>query len=169
MILRKRIPDSERPFKIPGGYAFLVLICVVPMIIAFISYFINGTDFFIGGMIGIISGPVMYFIWKKMYGGLAKKDAVSFPLNTKTGLAIGDMKRMAVTFFGIGGIGFLGLAWLPWYEGDWGPEYYLEEYGTGLFSSFEGMLTAIQYASVICIIVGIISAIIAMKVEPKNK
>jgi len=168
LILRKRIPDSERPFKIPGGYGFLLVICIVPTIIAFISYFINGTDFFIGGMLGIISGPVMYIIWKKMYGGLAKKDAKAFPVNPKTGLALGDMKRMAYTFLGLGGIGFLGLAWLPWYEGDWGPEYYLEEYGTGLFSNFEGMLTAIQYAAIGCILVGIFCAIAAVKVEPKK-
>ncbi len=168
MILRKKIPDSERPFKIPGGYAFLVVLCVVPMLIAFISYFINGTDFFIGGMIGIISGPVMYFIWKKMYGGLAKKDAKSFPVNPKTGLAVGDTKRMAAIFVGLSGIGFLGLTWLPWYEGDWGPEYYLEEYGSGLFSNFEGMLTAIQYASIACLIIGIVAAIISVKVEPKK-
>jgi amino acid transporter len=168
LILRKRIPDSERPFKIPGGYGFLVLLCVVPSMIAFISYFINGTDFFIGGMLGIISGPVMYIIWKKMYGGLAKKDPVRYPVNPKTGLAVGDMKKMAATFLGLGGIGFLGYVWLPWYEGDWGPEYYLEEYGSGLFSNFEGMITGILYAAIFSVVIGLICAIVAAKVEPKK-
>ena len=168
LILRKRIPDSERPFKIPGGYGFLVLLCVVPSMIAFISYFINGTDFFIGGMLGIISGPVMYIIWKKMYGGLAKKDPVRFPVNPKTGLAIGDMKKMAATFLGLGAIGFLGYVWLPWYEGDWGPEYYMEEYGSGLFSNFEGMISAILYAAIFSVAVGLICAVVAAKVEPKK-
>ncbi len=168
LILRKKIPDNERPFKIPGGYGFLVVLCVVPISIAFISYFINGTDFFIGGMIGIISGPIMYVIWKKMYGGLAKKDPISYPINKKTGLAIGDMKKIAATFIGLGAIGILGRIFLPWYEGDWGVEYYLEEYGSGLFSNFDGMINAIQIATVISFIIGIVCAIVAVKVEPKK-
>lgn len=168
LILRKRIPDSQRPFKIPGGYSFLLILCIVPCTIAFASYFINGTDFFIGGMLGIISGPVAYVIWKRRYGGLAKKDAAAFPINVKTGLAIGDMKKMAATFLGLGGIGLLGMVWLPWYEGDWGPEYYLEEYGSGLFSSFDGMIMAIQYAAIICLAIGLVCAGIAAKVEPKK-
>ncbi len=64
MILRKRIPEEEYKFKIPGGYPFLVLLCVVPIIIGVVSFFINGTDFFIGGLIGIVTGPIMYVIWK---------------------------------------------------------------------------------------------------------
>jgi len=168
LILRKKIPDSQRPFKIPGGYGFLLVLCIVPMFIAFISYFINGTDFFIGGMIGIMSGPVMYVIWKKKYGGLAKKDPVAFPINKKTGMALGDMKKMAQTFLGLGVIGFLGAVWLPWYEGDWGPEYYLEEYGGGLFGNFEGMITGIQIAAVICVLIGLACAVAAAKLEPKK-
>lgn len=169
LILRKRIPDSERPFKIPGGYGFLLVICIVPMFIAFASYFINGTDFFIGGMMGIISGPVMYIIWRKMYGGLSKKDPISFPNNEKTGLAMGDMKRIAVTFIGLGFIGILGSVWLPWYEGDWGPEYYAEEYGGGLFGNFDGMINAIFIATIVSFVIGIICAFIAAKVEPKKE
>ncbi len=168
MILRKRIPDEERKFKIPGGYGFLTLICIVPCIIAFCSFFINGTEFFMGGMFGIVTGPILYVIWKKMYGGLAKKDPVKYPVNPKTGLAIGDTKRISSIFFGLAVIGGLALLWLPWFEGDWGPEYYLEEYETGLFSSFDGMLNVIQAASVIFVIVGIVCAVIAAKVEPKK-
>lgn len=168
LILRKRIPAEERPFTIPGGYGILVIICVMPMFIAFASYFINGTDYFIGGMLGIISGPILYIIWRKMYGGLSKKDPVAFPKNEKTGLAVGDMKRIAATFIGLGFIGVLGRVWLPWYEGDWGPEYYAEEYGSGLFGNFDGMMTAILVATIISFIVGIICAIVAVKVEPKK-
>ncbi len=168
MILRKRIPDEERKFKIPGGYGFLTVICIVPCIIAFCSFFINGTEFFMGGMFGIITGPILYIIWKKMYGGLAKKDPVKYPVNPKTGLAIGDTKRISSIFFGLAAVGGLALLWLPWFEGDWGPEYYLEEYETGLFSSFEGMLNVIQIAAIVFLIVGVVSAIVAVKVEPKK-
>ncbi|MCO7120876.1 APC family permease [Ihubacter massiliensis] len=64
MILRKRIPKEEYVFRIPGGYGFLCLICIVPIFIAIALFFLNGTDYFIGGMIGIVSGPVLYVIWK---------------------------------------------------------------------------------------------------------
>ena len=122
--LRKQIPDEEYKFKIPGGYGFLTLICVVPMIIALFVYYVNGLDFFMGGMIGVVSGPVLYVIWKKMYGGLAKKDAERFPINPKTGLGIGDMKRIAGVFLIFTIIGAIALPWVNWFEGDWGPNYY---------------------------------------------
>jgi len=169
LILRKRIPEEEIKFKIPGGYGFLVVLCIVPILVAFCAYFINGTDFFIGGMLGIISGPVLYIIWKRMYGGLAKKDPVKHPINPKTGLAVGDMKRMAWTFIGLAAIGGLALAWLPWFEGDWGPDYYLETYETGFFSSFDGMINAIKIATIAALVISIICAIVAAKVEPKKE
>lgn len=168
MILRKKIPADQLKFKIPGGYGLLTVICIVPCIVAFIAFFINGTDYFIGGMIGITSGPILYVIWKRMYGGLAKKDPVAYPVNPKTGLAVGDLKRISSIFVGLAAMGGLALAWLPWFEGDWGPEYYIEEYESGFFSSFEGMLNAIQTATIAFLIIGIICAIVAMKVEPKK-
>lgn len=168
MILRKRIPEEELKFKIPGGYVFLCILCIVPILIAFFAFFINGTDYFIGGMCGIVSGPILYIIWRKMYGGLTKKDAVKYPSNPKTGLAIGDMFRMAWIFIGLAAMGGLSLAWLPWFEGDWGPEYYLETYESGFFSSFDGMIAAIQIASVVALVIGIICAIVATKIEPKK-
>jgi amino acid transporter len=168
MILRKKIPAEDYKFKIPGGFTFLTILCIVPCIIAFCSFFINGTDYFIGGMLGIVSGPILYIIWKRMYGGLAKKNAVRYPVNPKTGLAIGDTKRIASIFLGLAVVGGLALLWLPWFEGDWGPDYYLETYETGFFSSFDGMLGAIQTSSIIFVIIGIVCAIIAAKVEPKK-
>ncbi len=169
LILRKRIPDEELKFKIPGGYGFLVVLCIIPCFIAFCSFFINGTEYFIGGMIGIISGPVFYIIWKKMYGGLAKKDPVKYPVNQRTGLASGDIKRISSIFFGLSAMGGLALLWLPWFEGDWGPDYYLETYETGFFSNFDAMINAIQICSVLFVIIGVVCSITAMKVEPKNK
>jgi len=121
--LRREIPKEEYRFLVPGGYGFLAVICIVPIFIAFMVFFINGADYFMGGMIGIVSGPVVYFIWKKMYGGLAKKDPVRFPVNKKTGLAVGDTKKIAGMFLGFAIVGFLAIPWLNWFEGDWGPGY----------------------------------------------
>ena len=119
-------------------------------------------------MLGIISGPVLYLIWKRMYGGLAKKDPVRYPVNSKTGLAVGDMKRISYVFLGLAAMGGMALLWLPWFEGEWGPDYYLEKYETGFFSNFEGMISAIQTCSVLFVIIGIVCALVAVKVEPKK-
>ena len=172
MVLRRRIPDSERPFKIPGGNGVLTVICVVPMTIAFIAFFINGTDYFIGGMIGITSGPVLYYIWKRMYGGLAKVDPVHHPLNPKTKLAVGDTRRMSFNFAVLSVMGFLAYPWLNWFEGDWwgewGPEYYLDYYGTGFLSNFYAMVNAILIVAGIFAAIAIVLFFISVKVEPKK-
>lgn len=169
LILRKRIPAEEYKFRIPGGYGFLCVICIVPMFVAFASFFLNGTDYFIGGMLGIVSGPILYIIWKKMYGGLAKKDPVAFPVNPKTGLAVGDLRKMAGTFIGLAVLGFLALPWLNWFEGDWGAEYYIETYETGFFSNFEGMLNAIQITAILFAVIGVVLYLAAIKIEPKKQ
>jgi amino acid transporter len=166
LILRKRIPEEERKFKIPGGYGFLVLICVVPMFIAFIAFFINGTDYFIGGMIGIVSGPILYYIWRRMYGGLTKKDPVKYPGNPKTGLAVGDVRRMSVMFGILSVMGIIGNLFLPWFEGDWGDEYYFETYGIDGFLGT--MLLWIKIATIAAVAITIILGIVASKVEPKK-
>jgi len=166
MILRKRIPPEELKFKIPGGYGFLCLVCTVPIIIAFIAFFINGTDYFIGGMVGIISGPILYFIWKKMYGGLAKKNAAAYPVNPRTGLAVGDTKRMSFMFILLAAFGFIGTRFLPWFEGEWGNDWYLEVYGIEGF--FDTMLGWIQTATVVSAVIGILLFLVSMKIEPKK-
>ncbi len=172
MILRKRIPPEELKFKIPGGYGFLCVVCIVPCIIAFIAFFINGTDYFIGGMLGITSGPILYYIWKRMYGGLAKKDPVRYPINPKTKLAVGDTKRMALNFGILSIMGFIAYPWLMWFEGDWwgewGPDWYLEYYGSGFLSDFYGMMNAIIITAGIFAGVAILLFVISSKVEPRK-
>ncbi len=168
MVLRKRIPAVEYKFMIPGGFGVLCLMCILPIMVAIIVFYISGTEYFIGGMIGITTGPIVYFIWKRMYGGLARKDSVAYPNNPITKLAVGDMKRISATFFILTAMGGLALKWLPWYEGATGPDYYLETYETGIFSNFEGMLNMIRAATIVFVIAGVICAITAVKVEPKK-
>lgn len=153
LVLRKRFDASEYEgkFKIPGGTGFLTLLCIVPICVAFLSFMINGTDYFIGGMIGIISGPILYYIWRRMYGGLTKKDPVAYPGNPRTHLAVGDTFRMAIMFLILAVIGTIGRIFLPWYEGDWAYDYYPEEYGSMPFlSNWDSMLTAITIATAVC-------------------
>jgi len=176
MILRKKIPADQIKFKIPGGYAFLCLICMVPILIGIFSFFINGTEYFIGGMIGIVSGPILYYIWKRMYGGLAKKDPVGYPLNPKTKLAVGDTRRMAFNFLVISIMGLIGKPWLYWFEGSdyFGAAdgYYEETYPDGilntLFGNWEGMLSAIQISAYVFMAIAIILYAVSFYVEPKK-
>ena len=169
MILRKRIPEEEYKFKIPGGYGLLCLICIVPIIVAFLSFFINGTDYFIGGMVAIISGPILYVIWRRKYGGLSKKDPQRFKINKKSGLAVGDMKRMSFMFCILTIIGTIGTVFLPWYEADWGAGDYCE----GLFESagdavFSTMLLMIKTATIVSFILTVSLYVIGNKIEPKE-
>ncbi len=171
MILRKRIPREEYVFKIPGGYGFLTVLCIVPMIVAVLSFLINGSDYFIGGMVGIVTGPILYVIWRKRYGGLTKKNSEAFPGNPRTGLAVGDLRRMSGLFILLTVIGLVGVFFLPWYEGvtGWGGEYYYE----GLFESagdkvFAVSMTIIKVFTGICAVLAIILGIAANKVEPKK-
>lgn len=166
MVLRKRIPAEEYKFRIPGGFGALCLACIMPTIIAFALFFLNGTDYFIGGMLGLVSGPVLYIIWKKMYGGLARKNAELYPVNPGTGLAVGDLKRIGGLLIGLAVMSGVALPWLRWFEGDWGPEYYLETYESGFLSSFEGMLSAIKIGAVVMAVAGLILLAVSAKADP---
>ena len=44
--------------------------CIPSLIIIFIAYFINGADYFVGGVAALVTGPIMYFIFKRKYGRL---------------------------------------------------------------------------------------------------
>lgn len=174
LILRKKIPSEEYKFKIPGGFGFLCVLCIVPLIIIVALFYLSGTDYFIGGMIGIVSGPVLYIIWKRMYGGLAKKDPVAFPINERTKLAVGDLKRIAGLLIGLAAIGGVGVPWLKWFEGDWANEYYgVEVYSEGILKGFLGnfdtMITVIAVFAMICFVVGVVLAIVSLKLEPKKE
>ena len=177
IVLRKRFDPSmyEGKFKIPGGYGFLVFICIMPVIVAFVSFFVNGTDYFIGGMIGIYSGPIMYFIWKHMYGGLAKKDPDKYKINKKTGLGVGDTFRMAKMFGLLAVIGTIGRFFLDWFEREdadewYGAEVYVTDNGTPwpLLGNFDSMMTAITIVTIITYVVAIAMFVWGKAVEPKK-
>lgn len=166
MILRKRIPREEYKFRIPGGYGFLCFICIVPITVAFISFLINGTDYFIGGMIGIMTGPIMYILWRWKYGGLSKKNPQVFIGNKKTGLAMGDLNRMSILFGILAVIGLTGVIFLPWYEAD----YTSADYFGGFFKQnmFAGMLQCIKIATMLSVLISVICGIAGAKLEPKK-
>ncbi|MDO4582249.1 MAG: APC family permease [Bacillota bacterium] len=70
IVLRIKEPDLPRGFRIPFGTRGLIVFCIPPTILAVIALFTNGLLYFIGGCIGILSGPIAYYFCKRIYGGL---------------------------------------------------------------------------------------------------
>jgi amino acid transporter len=166
MILRKRIPVEEYKFKVPGGHGFLRFICIMPICVAIFSFFINGTDYFLGGMAGIISGPIIYAILKRVCGGLAVKDPVVHPINPKTHLAVGDMKRISFLFFILGLIGAVGCFFLPWYEVDWA---FPDDYDMTMWGSQGAMWMAIRVLTIVCLVLAIVFYMVWRKIDYTEK
>jgi len=76
IVFRIKKPDMVRPFKVPLGTKGFVLMCIPPVLIVFYALFTSGKGEMIGGILGALSGPVAYFIFKKKYGGLKKDTEV---------------------------------------------------------------------------------------------
>ena len=58
-----------------------------------------------------------------------------------------------------------GWLFLYFYEGEWGPDYYLEEYEEGFFSNFEAMLNTCLWIGIVLLVVGVIIYAIGKKTE----
>ena len=160
------MPDSERPIKIPGPKLFISIFFSVPVIVGVLAYLLNGTDYFMGGLIGICTGPVAYFIFKRKYGGLHKTDPDNHPVNPATGLARGDMYRISYFFLVVCVLAILGSVFLPWYEGSWGPEYYLDTYGADVFGTFLAVIRGFAAGGAVLFV---IFRIIAGKTEKRKE
>lgn len=167
--LRIKYPVEERKakglFVIPGGKFGLNFMTILPFIISIIALYVNGTEYFISGFLMLLISLVGYLICKWVYGGLYKVDPVNHPLNFKTKLALGDTIQIGVYIIICGIAAFIGSILLYLYEGEWGEEYYLEQYGSGFFSDFWGMLDACRIGGIILIILGIAVSFIGRKIE----
>ena len=176
MVLRKRIPEEEYKFRIPGGYGFLCLICIIPICVAIFATYVNGSDYYLGGMLGIITGPILYFIWRKRYGGLTAKDPERFPVNKKTGLAEGDTKRMAFLFFIMTVMNIAALFFEPWYEG-WGTDDAWEsgDYFDGIVENISvdkilgSIQTGLYLLTAVCFVLMVVFYFIYKKCEKNGK
>lgn len=162
LVLRRRMPDSERPIKIPGPKGFITIFFSIPVLVGVVAYLLNGTDYFLGGLVGLLTGPIAYYIFKRKYGGLHTLNPEKHPINLKTKLANGDIYRIAQFFAVFCVLALLGSLFLPWYEGAWGAEYYLETYGTDIFGS---LLTGIRACAIGGAVLAVVFFFIGKKVE----
>jgi len=70
IVLRYKDPHAARPFRVPlPNWALIAFVAFPPVAIAVISLFINGNDWLIGGLFGIMTGPIAYLIFKAFYKG----------------------------------------------------------------------------------------------------
>ena len=152
--LRKYFPVEERRkknlFIMGGGKLGLAYFCGLPIVIALAALLVNGTDYLALGLLGICTGPVAYFVFKRAYGGKpvsedadvplirADQNAIDryyvalekkkSPLDKKFRLGDGDVFNLGLFASLAGGIAFLGQFWLRWYEityGEWTPDDYV--------------------------------------------
>ncbi len=162
-ILRVKEGGLPRPFKVPIGTKAFIAMCIPSLIIIFVAFFINGTDYFVGGMAALLTGPIMYLIFKRRYGGLTLIDPVNYPVNLRTRLGIGDTKRMAWMFAALTLVGTIASLFLPWYDD---PEYYTETYG--MEGLFDFLISCIRAMTVASGALTVILLIIARRVEPRR-
>lgn len=167
IIIRKRYPVEERDcWYIKGSKAKVYVMAVLPMVIAVVGLLVNGTEYFLLGFVSIGSAVVAYIIFKWIYGGLAKIDAEKYPLNPKTRLAKGDIQRIGAFILAFGLYALVGSFFLAWYEGSWGPEYYLDMYGSGLQSDFWLMIDVARIGGIAGTVIGALMLFIGKKKDP---
>ena len=162
-ILRIKEPNLKRPFKVPLNNFSFIAMCTPPIIIAFCVLFISGADYFIGGMVGLLSGPIAYVIFRRKYGGLTKVDPKRYPANPATGLRYGDIYRIFTIFAGLTFIGVISLFFLPWFES---PEYYDEEYG--IMGLFDKIMAVIKWLTIILGAISVSLFVLAQRIDSKR-
>jgi amino acid transporter len=162
-ILRIREAGLARPFKVPFGTKGFVAMCVPPLVITYVALFINGTDYFIGGMIALVTGPIAYLAFKRAYGGLAVVDPVRHPANPRTKLAEGDVRRMSWMFGGMAVTGLIAIFFLPWFDD---PQVYAESYGVDGF--FAILMQAVRWMTGVSGVLAVALGILARRVEPRD-
>ncbi|MDR2771409.1 MAG: APC family permease [Clostridiales Family XIII bacterium] len=122
-ILKRRIPDSEVPFKAPGGRPMHNIMVGLCLFFCVAMLLLSGTDYFVGGLILILMIPVLYCICKRVWKGASVKDPESHLIDPRTKLGFGDVTRIGGYFVGFGAFGVAGRFFLAWHEGAWGPGY----------------------------------------------
>lgn len=155
---------------IPGGKPMMWLCTILVFGVSLFTIFVNGTDYFITGFVVIIGGLIAYILCKWAYKGRYVNDPQLYPLNPKTKLDLGDLMNIGMYLILSGAMSVIAGIFLNFYEGEYGVEYYLEEYEEGLFSNFELMIRICLILGAVMIVGGIVMYVIGRKTEsPKLK
>ena len=165
--LRKLYPVQKRGdlYYVKGRFSPYYIV-ISMMIIGIVGILMNGTEYFLLGYVLILFALLMYIICKKIYGGLSVDNPLQYPRNPKTGLGKGDTIRIGKFFLIFGVLALGGSLFLRWYEGDWGHDYYLDLYGSGLISNWELMITLLTWIGAGMLILSLILHIVGKKADP---
>ena len=163
--LRKKLPIEKRMerglYYIKGGKGAMIFYAGFPIVISVIALLINGTDYLAMGLIAICTGPVAYYILKRIFGGLSVNDPEHNPVNSKTKLAAGDTVRIGIFMICAGVMAFFGQFWLKWYEidyGEWGPDDY-----DVFANSIPQVIECLKWIGLAVIVAGVIVALVGRK------
>ncbi|HTX67521.1 MAG TPA: APC family permease [Thermoleophilia bacterium] len=69
VIMRYKEPDTPRSFRVPLPSWGLCIWVAFPIAIAIFALFTNGTDYLIGGLTAVLTGPIAYLVFKNIYKG----------------------------------------------------------------------------------------------------
>lgn len=165
--MRKLVPVEDRKglFVVPGGKAGAVYCGGVPLVLCFVTMLINGLEYYLCGLVLVLIVPVLYILMRRIYGGLSKTDPELYPMNPKTKLGKGNIKDIRNFLYMVSLMAIIGTPLIKFYEHEWGPEYYMEEYGAGFFGDFYSMLNALFVFGLITGAAGFILHIAGRNVE----
>jgi len=127
IVLRVREPGLPRPYRVPiPTWALAAWVCP-PIAIAVYALFTNGSDYLVGGLVGVVSGPIAYLLVKRFYRGTADdalEGSVGMPaVSAEARQAhFGLYRTLATTLAVIAGIVAIALAFYihgshPWAVG----------------------------------------------------
>ena len=163
--LRKKLPIEKRKerglYYIKGGKGAMIFYAGFPIVISVIALLINGTDYLAMGLIAICTGPVAYYILKRIFGGLSVNDPEHNPVNPKTKLAAGDTVRIGIFMICAGVMAFFGQFWLKWYEIDYG-EWGADDYDV-FANSIPQVIECLKWIGLAVIVAGVIVALVGRK------
>jgi len=167
VILKRRIPAHEVPFKTPGGLAGHNIMAACCLFFCLAFALLNGTDYFLAGLCIMLLIPVFYIVCKRIWKGQSVKEPERYPIDKRTKLGFGDVFKMGGYYLCFGLFAIVSGFFLAWYEADTGGDWYATEYGGGIFSDFYGMLHLITYIGAAAAIIGAILLIAGKRMGSK--
>lgn len=106
-------PVEKRPadmYVIGGGKVGVRLYSALAFGIATFTLCLNPVANFFATVAFLASGVAAYIVFKKIYGGLAKENPERYPTDRRTGLAVGDTRRIGLFALIIVGLFILNVA-----------------------------------------------------------
>lgn len=189
--LRRYFPIELRKkkglFLMGGGKVGFAYFTGMPILIAVAALLVNGTDYLALGLVGICTGPLAYFVFKRRYGGKPVSEDADVPLiradkagidryyevlemkkcalDRKLKLGDGDVFNLSLFATLVGSLAFFGQFWLRWYEityGQWTPADY-----AAFQNSIPLVMDCLQWGGLAMLVIGI-SGMLVARFMPKG-